>query len=138
MEAVDQIEVDVVRPQPPQLLLQHPLGAVVRLVHAQGKELSGDLHLVPDPVLRQNPAQGHLRVAVVIGVSGVVVVDAVFQGIEDHLLRLAVVHLGLVAVVHRQAHEPKAQPGDLLPVKCDVAHISYLLSPAPQASDAFS
>ena len=78
-------------------------------------------------VVGQQLSHGDLGEAVVIGVGGVVVVDAVLVGVEEHFLHFVVIHLGLIVVDDGQAHHSEAQLGNGLTMKFTVNQVESLL-----------
>ena len=69
-------------------------------------------------------ADGDLGVAAVIAPGGIVVVDALFHGIVDHLVDRALVDLGVVAAYDRQTHGAHAERRELEPLEILVQHVS--------------
>ena len=86
VQPVDQIKVDMVRFQAGELFLKHGSWVIIGTLHSQSEQLGGDMHFVPQMIIFKNLPQGDFRMAVVIRVGGVVIVDAVFHGICNHLL----------------------------------------------------
>ena len=72
---------------------------------------------------RERLAHGELGVAVVIAPRRVVIVDAVFHRVGDHVLQLRGVDVVIALFRVRQAHAAKAQPRQLFLLKCFVDHM---------------
>ncbi len=128
VETVHEIEVDMVALQTAQLLIKHLSGIEVGLLDDEGEQFGGDVHLSVHVVVGKKLAESLLGETVVIGERGVVIVDSVLIGVQEHLLDLVIVDVRLVTVDDRKSHQTESETGDLLALKIKILHIIHLSS----------
>ena len=124
---VEEVEIEVVHAAPFELRLED----LLRLPHV-GKVIPGELACKIKFVARvggQNAPDARLRFPVVVAPCGVEVVDAVRDGIVEHLRRQPFVHLAVVAVQNRQAHRAEPECRQLFALKLPVDHNNLLILP---------
>ena len=108
LNAVEQIEIDIIRVQAFQLLSK--LGAEIRI--GLKIELICQKIAVPG-IFRQGFGQKGFRMAAVINVGGVEVIDSALDtAADDFPGGFEIKGLALLIFLHGQTHGPHAQPGD--------------------------
>ena len=104
---MQQVEIEVAYPALFQLLLKDGGGAAPGGGHMAGKLRGQQIALAG--IIRQDAAHDALGFALVVGVGGVEVVQAVLHGIVHHFTRFGLVHPAGTVRKQRQAHGAKAQ-----------------------------
>ena len=107
---VQQVEVEIPGTGAPQRGLQHLLGLAGGLGPGPGGQLGGQLEALPGVPVHQSGFYSLLGFAPQIAVGRVKIGEAGLQELVHHLFGLFQVHF---LVQHGQAHQPKAQLGDV-------------------------
>ena len=126
VQRVQQIEVDVVHAQPPELFLKNALGIVQTFAGPQ-RHLGGKVEAAAVP-FGDHPPDKRLTLAIVIRVGRVKVIDAGrFGGVQQ---RFGPGFINGAVGIGGKAHTPKTQQGSARAILAPVAifHGSYLLS----------
>ena len=108
-EVVKQIIVEVACSGAPQRCLKHLLRLLFTL-REKGRELGGEIETVSGIAVHQRLLHRGLRLSVVVTVSRIKIIIAAFHEQIDHLLHGFDIDF---FVLHRQTHEPEAQPADV-------------------------
>jgi len=104
-QPVQQIKVDVVCLQPPQLLIEIAVHVPARL-YQPAWQLGGQVHLFPVAAL-EGPTQERLALTVVIGIGGVNIVHAAVNSIPEHPGGMPLIDTAVLA--DGKAHASKSQ-----------------------------